>query len=98
MPSRGPPSEQALIGIAGVGAGIGLVADLPRDRDEKATLNMDDALRRPSRPRGVRQEVRRLRVELCGRKLARRVGGELVPRSDDDVLDARRLAAGLFED
>ena len=77
---------------------VGLVADLARDRDEEAALDVDDALRRAGRPGRVREQVRRLGVELRRWQLTRRVGDELVPGRDDDVLDARRLAARLLED
>ena len=72
---------------------VGLVGDLAGDRDEEAALHVDDALRLAGRAGGVGQEVRRLRVDLERRQLARAVGDELVHGASDDVLDRRRLAA-----
>ena len=75
---------------------VRLVGDLARDRDEEAALDVHDALRLARRAGGVRQQVRRLGVDLSGGQHA----GQAVEleRRDDDVLDARRFAACLVED
>ena len=46
------------------GPRVGLVADLPRDRDEEPALDVDDALRPAGRPGRVREQVRRLGIDL----------------------------------
>ena len=52
-------------------SGVGLVADLACDRDQEAALDVDDALRRPVVPDVYVEQIRRLRVELGRRELAR---------------------------
>ena len=77
---------------------VGLVADLARDRDEEAALHVDDALRHAGGAGRVREQVRRLGLDLERRQLAGPAVDELVPRRDDHVLDRGRLAPRLFED
>jgi hypothetical protein len=81
-----------------VGASVGLVGDLARDRDEEAALDVQHALRCPGRPGRIGQEIGRLGVELGRRQLTRPACDELVPGRDDDMLERRRLAPGLLED
>ena len=50
---------------------VGLVGDLAGDRDEEAALHVHDALRRAGRAGRVREQVRRLRVDLRRRQHAR---------------------------
>ena len=70
------------------GADVGLVADLARDRDEEAALDVDHALRLAGRAGRVREQVRRSDRPRAAGSSPGRVGDELVPRRDDDVLDA----------
>ncbi len=58
---------------------VRLVADLARNRNEEAALNVHDPFRHAGRSRRVREQVRRLRVDVERRQLAGAVGDKLVP-------------------
>ena len=76
---------------------VGLVADLARDRDEKAALDVQHALRPPGRAGRVREQVRVLRVDGERLELARAVGEQLVERREHDVLERRRVSPRFLE-
>ena len=61
---------------AAAGPDVRLVRDLAGDRDEKAALDVQRSLRLAGRARRVREQIRRLRVDLEGREHAR------LPRHD----------------
>ena len=97
-----------------VGMGVGVVGDLARDRDEKAPVDVEHALRPAARPGRVRKEVWVLSVDLERPQLAGAGGNELVPEDvppylhrqarsaeappDHDALDRRHRPHSLVDD
>ena len=69
------------------GTGVGLVADLARDRDEEAALDVQHALGTAGGAGRVREQIRVLRVDCERLELARAVGEQLVERRQHDVLE-----------
>ena len=79
------------------GTGVGLVADLARDRDEEAALDVQYALGTAGRAGCVREQIRVLRVDCERLELAWTVGEQLVERGEHHVLERWRLVSRLFE-
>ena len=75
------------------GLRVGLVGDLARDRDEEAALDVEHALRRAGRARGVGEEVRMLGVDLERRELARATRQRLVPETSRPAASVPRRRA-----
>ena len=76
---------------------VGLVADL-RAIETRNPPWTDDALRPAGRPGRVREQVRRLGIDLGRWQDAGLLGEQLVPWRQDDVLERGRLAPTLFQD